>query len=100
MKPTTPEAYAAAVVDVLANEFTDLAADPAVARVARDTIARHAASNGDRFEWIVDWPSVENWRLKSDRNQAGRIRLACYKATPTDADLALEATVNAHLAAL
>ncbi|MGP4027338.1 hypothetical protein [Actinomadura sp. 3N407] len=97
---TPPSQYADTVVEILSGEFADLAADPAVARVLHRKIAEYVAGPAAGFEWIVDWPSVANWRLKPDQERPGRLRLACYKQTPSDTDRALEEKVNARLATL
>jgi hypothetical protein len=92
--------YAQAVVDVLAADFVDLTADPAVAQALRRVLAAHSADPQQPFEWIVDEPIVANWRLKNDPRASGRVRLTCHKLYPSTADQELEDKVNARLTEL
>lgn len=88
--------YPNAVIDALASEFSDLT-DPATAAVVRGATAGHMAAVEERFECIIDDPIVANWRLRLHRDQRSRVRVACYRPTPTKAEAEREQRVNRPL---
>lgn len=89
--------YAAAVAEVLAPEFPRL--DDADTNAAiRAAIIHHAERPHPAFEYIIDAPVLANWRLRADPSHPGRVRLACYRPHPTEADLQRESRVNQQLA--
>jgi hypothetical protein len=97
----TPEAvrqYADDVVRLLAADFPDLQ-DPVVADIVRGHIYRHASDPGGFLEVIVDDPISARWRLVAapGRSQQGRVRLACRRLNPREADLEREERLNAAL---
>lgn len=71
----TVQAWAAAVVDLLAGEFADLS-DPVVAGIAREHLQRYRAHPDPAFEFILDSPTAANWRLKAA--SGGGVRVADY----------------------
>lgn len=86
--------YAFAVLDILASEFPNL---PTGATIV-DAINRHATTP-DRFELIVDHPTLANWRLCEDPDNPGRVRLACCKPPnqTSAADMQRERRINNRL---
>lgn len=96
MKRTNVEHYAAAVVEVLATDFPELA-DETTAAMARNAIARHATAPADPFEVIIDSPTLANWRLRPHRERPKRVRIACYRFELSAEDLAKEQRINATL---
>ena len=90
--------YAAAVVDVLAKEFPNLA-DAGTAEVVRDEVARHAVEPGRAFECTLDDLTVANWRLRPHR-VAPRVRVACHRLNPSESDIDREQRINEALALL
>lgn len=94
-----PTEYAAAVVDVLADEFPDLLADPAVARILENKIVRHATTPEPQFDWIMDMGTL-SWRLKADQIEAGKVRITYHEMPPSNADVIREKVINDKLQAL
>jgi hypothetical protein len=88
--------YACAVADALAGDFPDLR-DPVVAGIVRKHVYAHART-GRGLEVILDSPVAANWRLVSPRD--ARIRVACWKQNPSDADRERIERLNSALDAL
>lgn len=80
-----------ALIDV--GEFTDLA-DPTTARIVRESVARHRLAPDAVWECIIDNPAAANWRLRPHPQDPSRVRLACFRFTPTDGDQAREQRVS------
>ena len=91
--------YAAAVVDVLADEFPALT-DNSLGRIVPEDIARQAEAPMRSFELIVTY--TREWRLVPDRSGAARwrVQVACFSDEPTAADLQREERLNAALRAI
>jgi hypothetical protein len=96
MGRSNADGYAAAVVAVLASEFPAVAEED-TAGLVRNAVAAHRTSPVDSFEFIVDSPTLSNWRLKPHRSVVGRVRLACYRMEPTPADNEREHRINTAL---
>lgn len=88
--------YPGAVIDTLVPEFSDLA-DPTTAAVVREAILRYTDAPDMPFECIIDNPALANWRLRPHRDQRARVRVACYRATPTPTDNEREQRLNEAL---
>jgi hypothetical protein len=85
--------YSAAVIHTLVSEFSNLT-DPTTAVIVREAVARHANQPDTAFECIIDDPILANWRLRPHREQPSRVRVACYRLNPTQADNDREQRVN------
>lgn len=96
MRRKKAEQYAEAVMRVLVGSFPELEFGTDRYVVA-NAVMKQATDPSDMFEVIVDRPSSANWRLKSDREHADRVRMSCYRFTPSDADRAREDRINAAL---
>ncbi len=92
------DAYGAAVVQLLAQEFSDLS-DEATAEIVATAVARHAQTPDDAFEAIVDNPALANWRLHA-HDTAGRVRIGCFRYPPAARDEDRERRLNEALDAL
>lgn len=92
--------YTCGVVHVLASDFPDLR-DPVVAAIVKKAIYINARGQGRvSTEVIVDDPFTANWRLIPAPHDRGRVHLACWRRTRTDADAERWARLNAALDAL
>lgn len=91
--------YPAAVVDALVGEFPDLA-DPLVADIVRQAVARYVDDPYPSFECIIDDPIAANWRLRADRVAPKCVRVSCHRVMPTPADIARESRLNETLRAI
>jgi hypothetical protein len=89
--------YARTVVDALRPHFDDLG-KLYIAEVIGEAIQKHRTSPSNAFEALLD--ERGNWRLKPDGRDTGRVRLACYRFTESDADRDLVERINALLADL
>jgi hypothetical protein len=96
---TGTEAYAISVVEVLREHLPDF--DAEAADITADSVEHQAAHPQDRYEFIVDDPRRACWRLRASKNK-GRVRLACYPATPpgSESHREVERIVNDALRAL
>lgn len=92
--------YAEAVVRILTEDFPGLRADETTRTFIGCAVERHALNPTDVLEVIVDSAYLANWRLKADRNDSRRVRLACFRLNPTDADNERERRINTALAAI
>jgi len=93
--PWDTDAYACAVVNLLAREFPDLGEEVAAGIVRKYVYA--SARAGDGAEVILDNPFTANWRLVlRDR----RIRVSCWRLNPSAADRERQKRLNAALDAL
>lgn len=86
------ESYATAVMKILSAEFSELAS-PDTASAVSAAVDRHATHPSASFEVILDSASA-NWRLQADRATAGKVRLACFRPTPSAADHDREQRIN------
>jgi hypothetical protein len=94
--------YAAAVIDVLASEFPDVA-DQSQGRlgwIARNDVTRQASSPDHWFELIVTY--TREWRLHpiGAGLDPWRVELVCHKDRVTDTDIRLSDQINAQLRAI
>jgi len=97
MTKSSSTEYAAAVVDALRPHFPDLE-DPGIAEVIAEAIRQHAVIPSPAFECLLD--TFGYWRLRPHREIPGRVRLAYYRFTESDADLEKTERINALLDAL
>lgn len=88
-------AYALAVLETLHPHFADLD-KPFVSEVIGEAIQKHHTSPSNAFEALLD--ERGNWRLTPDGRNTGRVKLACYRFTESDADRELVERINALLA--
>lgn len=97
---TTPEDYAARVVQVLRDHLPDF--DPEAADRIAEAVEANAANPGRLIEVIVDDPYSARWRLKARSDDRARVRLAYFPVIPpgSHAGNALEHVVNDALRAL
>lgn len=92
--------YTAAVIRVLAEEFPAELSNPVTKQIISEAVSRQANRGGDHFEVIVDNPALANWRLKADRQDRRRVRLACCRLPVSPADQERERRINTVLAAI
>ncbi|MFG2001619.1 hypothetical protein ACGFNU_20955 [Spirillospora sp. NPDC048911] len=92
--------YAAAVLRVLAEEFPTEMGSPVTTQIISDAVARQADQGSEHFEVIIDDPILANWRLKADRQDPRRVRLACCRLRVSLADQEREKRINTVLAAI
>jgi hypothetical protein len=90
-----PQRYADAVVKELQKWFEDLH-EPSLATLAREVIGKLFQSPSPTFELLLDRRG--DWRLISDTDVAGRVRVACYRLNAQGVDLMAETGINALLA--
>jgi 5,10-methenyltetrahydromethanopterin hydrogenase len=95
-----PHAYALAVIGVLAKDFGDEIRDDVTSSVIANAIERQMRNPSDMFEVIVDDPISANWRLKADREDPKRVRLAHCPLNPERIDGKRERRINEALRAI
>lgn len=92
--------YAAAVHDVLVEEFPNLAA-PEMKQIVLEMVGRHAEVPKGHFELVVDQVALANWRLYPDHSgERWRVELCCCKHRPSATDERRSERVNERLRAI
>lgn len=92
--------YASAVISILAGDFPDLR-NEITAEIVRKHIYAYTHDTGHGgCEIIIDNPATANWRLVANRDDSGRVSLACWRYHPTEADYQRLDRLNAALDAL
>jgi hypothetical protein len=92
--------YANTVVRVLAEEFPADLSNQYVREIITDAVFRHMLNPNDATEIIVDDPSSASWRLKPDRQNPDRVRIAHMPANPEHINSERERRINVALAAI
>jgi hypothetical protein len=91
--------YANAVVRVLAEEFPRDLRDPVAREITMEAVVRHAVNPTDMLEVIID-PVSATWRLKPDRDNPARVRLAFCPVNPERREDERQRRVNVALATI